>query len=361
MNELRVRNLLLDRYNTKFFSLVHKISRPFTGTPCYSNNLACHPAAGDMRSALKIKIHNAINSAILADSEDRGIFVGGRRRNRKKKRTKHVKTEKKKSKRPQGAKESTDMRNNLKDTADQQQQLFEADTKPLIESGFCDSIVSFGEFIDLDPDLEEDGEEDIPPLVESGITLGPLVKYSYAVPNIVEYIQQIDTETDNMPFFKKKPSLKEETEQLQEKQQQEEIKETINDVITEPETKNSDGDEVKKENVVTSENPEMTPEVVDRGTSSPAEDGGRGTAVEDEAKVETTQGKEGEGGNQPNGTDGVKIQYQDDIDGVVIETDEKNTAVVTEQPIGQVQLNSKESSPLINKEEGAPCLCCTIL
>ena len=42
-----------------------------------------------MRSALKIKIHNAINSAILADSEDRGIFVGGRRRNRKKKRTKH--------------------------------------------------------------------------------------------------------------------------------------------------------------------------------------------------------------------------------------------------------------------------------
>ena len=59
------------------------------GTPCYSNNLACHPAAGDMRSALKIKIHNAINSAILADSEDRGIFVGGRRRNRKKKRTKH--------------------------------------------------------------------------------------------------------------------------------------------------------------------------------------------------------------------------------------------------------------------------------
>lgn len=82
--------------------------------------------------------------------------------------------------------------------ADQQQQLFEADTKPLIESGFCDSIVSFGEFIDLDPDLEEDGEEDIPPLVESGITLGPLVKYSYAVPNIVEYIQQIDTETDNV-------------------------------------------------------------------------------------------------------------------------------------------------------------------
>ena len=40
---------------------------------------------------------------------------------------------------------------------------------------------------------------------------------------------------------------------------------------------------------------------------------------------------------------------------------QKNTAVVTEQPIGQVQLNSKESSPLINKEEGAPCLCCTIL
>lgn len=65
-----------------------------------------------MRSALKIKIHNAINSAILVDSEDRGIFVGGRRRNRKKKRTKHVKTEKKKNKRSQGGKESTDMKNN---------------------------------------------------------------------------------------------------------------------------------------------------------------------------------------------------------------------------------------------------------
>lgn len=128
----------------------------FSGTTCYSNNLACHPAAGDMRSALKIKIHNAINSAILVDSEDRGIFVGGRRRNRKKKRTKHgncwlwkikksrcllherftyaytpvyihvnicvrnymrtcilsVKTEKKKNKRFQGGKESTDMKNN---------------------------------------------------------------------------------------------------------------------------------------------------------------------------------------------------------------------------------------------------------
>lgn len=31
MNELRVRNLLLDRYNAKFFTLVHKISRPFSG------------------------------------------------------------------------------------------------------------------------------------------------------------------------------------------------------------------------------------------------------------------------------------------------------------------------------------------
>lgn len=31
MNELRVRNLLLDRYNAKFFTIVHKISRPFIG------------------------------------------------------------------------------------------------------------------------------------------------------------------------------------------------------------------------------------------------------------------------------------------------------------------------------------------
>lgn len=74
------------------------------------------------------------------------------------------------------------------------QQLLEEDTKPLIESGFCDSIVSFGEFIDLD--REEDEEEDIPPLVDSGLTLSPLVQYSYAVPNIVDYIEQV--ETDNV-------------------------------------------------------------------------------------------------------------------------------------------------------------------
>lgn len=80
------------------------------------------------------------------------------------------------------------------------QQLLEEDTKPLIESGFCDSIVSFGDFIDLDLgrdlDREEDEEEDIPPLVDSGLTLAPLVQYSYAVPNIVEYIEQV--ETDNV-------------------------------------------------------------------------------------------------------------------------------------------------------------------
>lgn len=80
------------------------------------------------------------------------------------------------------------------------QQLLEEDTKPLIESGFCDSIVSFGDFIDLDLgrdlDREEDEEEDIPPLVDSGLTLAPLVQYSYAVPNIVDYIEQV--ETDNV-------------------------------------------------------------------------------------------------------------------------------------------------------------------
>ncbi|XP_052677819.1 uncharacterized protein LOC128158886 isoform X2 [Crassostrea angulata] len=363
MNELRVRNLLLDRYNAKFFTIVHKISRPFSGTTCYSNNLACHPAAGDMRSALKIKIHNAINSAILVDSEDRGIFVGGRRRNRKKKRTKHVKTEKKKHKRSQGGKESTDMKNNSSKV--EHQQLLEEDTKPLIESGFCDSIVSFGDFIDLDLgrdlDREEDEEEDIPPLVDSGLTLAPLVQYSYAVPNIVDYIEQV--ETDNMPLFKKKPPVSEE-KQLQEKpnenQQQKTTDENNQGQTKEPETQTLNENEVKEELKTTQEKPEMTQEEVDSGTSSPAEDG-KAMVISDEAKLKTTQDKPEGDEKQTLEEDGVSMQYQNDIDGVVIETEQKTTAVVTEQPAGQVQLNSKESSPLINKEDDLPCLCCTIL
>nr|XP_034317890.1 uncharacterized protein LOC105327427 isoform X4 [Crassostrea gigas] len=358
MNELRVRNLLLDRYNAKFFTLVHKISRPFSGTTCYSNNLACHPAAGDMRSALKIKIHNAINSAILVDSEDRGIFVGGRRRNRKKKRTKHVKTEKKKNKRSQSGKESTDMKNNSSKV--EHQQLLEEDTKPLIESGFCDSIVSFGDFIDLDLgrdlDREEDEEEDIPPLVDSGLTLAPLVQYSYAVPNIVDYIEQV--ETDN-----KKPPVSEE-KQLQEKpnenQQQKTTDENNQGQTKEPETQTLNENEVKEELKPTQEKPEMTQEEVDSGTSSPAEDG-KAMVISDEAKLKTTQDKPEGDEKQTLEEDGVSMQYQNDIDGVVIETEQKTTAVVTEQPAGQVQLNSKESSPLINKEDDLPCLCCTIL
>ena len=42
-----------------------------------------------MRGALKVKLQNALNQAILANAEDRGIFVGGRRRNRKRRRNKH--------------------------------------------------------------------------------------------------------------------------------------------------------------------------------------------------------------------------------------------------------------------------------
>lgn len=67
----------------------------------------------------------------------------------------------------------------------------EEDTKPLIESGFCDSIVSFEDVLGLD--LEEEEEEDIPPLVETDITFGPLVQYTYAVPNIIDYIEQIES------------------------------------------------------------------------------------------------------------------------------------------------------------------------
>ncbi|KAK3100572.1 hypothetical protein FSP39_021999 [Pinctada imbricata] len=89
MNELRAPEILSQRYNTHFVGLVRKVSRPVFGTPCcYSNNLACHPVK-DMRGALKVKLQNALNQAILGSAEDRGIFVGGRRRNRKRRRNRN--------------------------------------------------------------------------------------------------------------------------------------------------------------------------------------------------------------------------------------------------------------------------------
>ncbi|XP_048743703.2 uncharacterized protein LOC125657099 [Ostrea edulis] len=363
MNELRVRNLLLDRYNTKFFTLVHKFTRPFTGTPCYSNNLACHPAVGDMRSVLRLKIQNAINSAILAESEDRGIFVGGRRRNRKKKRTKHVKSEKKKAKRPEGGKELPGTRNKNKVVRESS---LEEDTKPLIESGFCDSIVSFEDVLGLD--LEE--EEDIPPLVETDITFGPLVQYTYAVPNIIDYIEQI--ESTNMPFFKKKQP-QETVEQLQEKSNgqlvnteteqdktptekpQESNPEETKEPETQPKNENEAGDKCD----VPSETPEIMQEETDGGTSiSPTEDG-KATQVNDETKPETTPENTGEDQKPIVVEDGVTTTYQNDVDGVIIEAEQKTTAVTLEQPNGQQ--NSKESSPLITKDSDVTCLCCTIL
>lgn len=53
--------------------------------------------------------------------------------------------------------------------------MLEEDIKFLIELGFCDSIVFFGDFIDFDFgcdfDCEEDEEEDIFFLVDSGFIL----------------------------------------------------------------------------------------------------------------------------------------------------------------------------------------------
>ncbi|XP_062576253.1 uncharacterized protein LOC134238150, partial [Saccostrea cucullata] len=330
----------------------------FLGTPCYSNNLACHPSVGDMRSALKVKIQNAINSAILVESEDRGIFVGGRRRNRKKKRTKHVKTEKKKTKRSESGRGSPNMTE--KNNKVVLQKSVEEDTKPLIESGFCDSIISLDDVLGLD--LEEEEEEGIPPLVESGINFGPLVQYTYAVPNITDYIEQI--ESNDMPLFKKKQP-QEDVEQLQEKSKEQgnaneeseerkvEIREDNSEQTKKPETEDVNQSEAK-------EKPDSSPQDgTVGGTSFPTEDG-KATPANGEVKnQETTLEKTETVEKQTLVEDGITTKYENEVDGVVIETEQKTVAAVTEQPNGKQV--SKESSPLITKEEEGTCLCCTIL
>ncbi|KAL5015203.1 hypothetical protein ScPMuIL_009473 [Solemya velum] len=86
MNEIRVQGLLAQRYNTHYLGLVQRITRPALATPCcYSNNLSSHPSGDTMHQHLKIKIQNALKSAIGIDPEALGVFVGGRRRNRRKK------------------------------------------------------------------------------------------------------------------------------------------------------------------------------------------------------------------------------------------------------------------------------------
>lgn len=132
-----------------------------------------------------------------------------------------------------------------------------------------------------------------------------------------------------MPLFKKKPPVIEE-KQLQEKPnenpQQKITEENNHGQIKEPETQTLNENKVKEENNTTPEKPEMTQEEVDSGTSSPAEDG-KAIVISDEAKLETTQDKPEGDDKQTLEEDGVSMQNQNDIDGVVIETEQVKYSV----------------------------------
>lgn len=132
-----------------------------------------------------------------------------------------------------------------------------------------------------------------------------------------------------MPLFKKKPPVTEE-KQLQEKPNenpQQEITERNNQGQTkEPETQILNENEVKDELKTTQEKPEMSQEEVDSGTSSPAEDG-KAMVTSDEAKLDTTQDKPEGDEKQTLEGDCVSMQYQNDIDGVVIETEQVKNRV----------------------------------
>jgi hypothetical protein len=134
-----------------------------------------------------------------------------------------------------------------------------------------------------------------------------------------------------MPLFKKKQP-QETAEPLQEKSnghvvntnteqdkaQAEKPQENSPEETKEPETQN----EAVEKCDVPSEKPEVTQEETDGGTSiSPTEDG-NATKVNDETTPETTQEETSGDQKDPVVKDGVTTKYQNDIDGVIIETEQ---------------------------------------
>ncbi|XP_021365146.1 uncharacterized protein LOC110457949 isoform X2 [Mizuhopecten yessoensis] len=205
MNEIRVTGLLLERYNTRFQGLLHKLIRPAAGTVCsYSNNLANRPVNNSMHRPLKLKIQNALNQVILGDAESRGLFVGGRRRNRKKRRARNVK-EKKKARKCDGKGSPVVVRCN------NEQAVVPADERPLIESDF-DSTLSLAVTDDLHY------VDDLPPLIDT------------------EDQENLDPEEMPFPFFKRKNKGN-----------------SDKDVILEEEVKSVDGSPAAEQDVATSE------------------------------------------------------------------------------------------------------------
>jgi hypothetical protein len=57
----------------------------------YYNHLSSRPVGYSMHQSLKLKLQHAVNQAAFADADSPALIVGGRRRNRKKRKNKNGK------------------------------------------------------------------------------------------------------------------------------------------------------------------------------------------------------------------------------------------------------------------------------
>ncbi|CAI9743345.1 Hypothetical predicted protein [Octopus vulgaris] len=194
MNELLIQSLLLDRYNTQFLGLLRKLTLPFSdifpahsmkerqgryielpAKPCsYPNNIATSRCTTNAKTSshIKQKIQNAINKAMQGEKEDSGVFIGGRRRNRRRRPNKNKpSTQNKKNKKNNATKKNTKNSENSRKAADHE----DSDQTPLITS----------EWPPADNNKETEDRED------SGV---------WTVDTEVED----NLDSDTMPFFKRK-------------------------------------------------------------------------------------------------------------------------------------------------------------
>ncbi|XP_052782256.1 uncharacterized protein LOC128218591 [Mya arenaria] len=93
-----IQGVLAERYNTCYTELRNRInSRSKKGQVCsYSNHLASRPVGYSMRESLKLILQHAVtNTTSHADAGAPAVFVGGRRRNRKKRKPRNGQGKKK--------------------------------------------------------------------------------------------------------------------------------------------------------------------------------------------------------------------------------------------------------------------------
>ncbi|XP_052284996.1 uncharacterized protein LOC127881286 isoform X2 [Dreissena polymorpha] len=98
MNVILLHGVLSERYNTCYKELRNKVKSRLKQGPvcCNSNHLASRPVGSSMQKSLKLKLQYALSKP-AADAETPAVFVGGRRRNRKKRKPKHGQTKKKRN------------------------------------------------------------------------------------------------------------------------------------------------------------------------------------------------------------------------------------------------------------------------